>query len=258
MKYHNCLRPVSLLLALPAFAACGQAADEQPGYATVTMALTVQAEETPDGLLVEEAGGGELVLDNALAFVRDIEFDLPDGVSCSGDDDFDGECDEDSDKIVVTGPWLVDLMTGTATPPMDDIRIPAGRYKRVDVRFDDAEPAQAPGLEIPAELAGATLVADGTTSTGDAERFQLRLKFNEDARFETEDGIDVDETGTQAMLLELDASSWFASVNLSDCVEDGDLAIDDGVLMIDDEDGSCSDIENDLKRAIKESGQFDK
>ena len=45
------------------------------------------------------------------------------------------------DAISVEGDWVVDLVSGVATPSMDDIVVPALDYTRVDVRFSDADGA---------------------------------------------------------------------------------------------------------------------
>jgi hypothetical protein len=100
-------------------------------------------------------------------------------------------------------------------------------------------------------LNGNTLVADGTFTPngGEAVPFSIALDFNEEARFESAEGFDVGAGAASDVLLKLDISSWFASLPIAGCVQDGSLVID--------EKSSCDHVEQDLKDAIKSSGRLE-
>ncbi len=248
--------------------ACGGDSGETE-FSTISMRLTLDDsatsaaddssdEDAPADVSITyrlvEQGGHRLTVEQASVFIRHVEFDLPEGAECEAEHTGD-VCDED--KLSFDGPWVVDLMTGAADPDLSELRVPAGTYKRVDVRLDDAESDEAHDIDGVDSLHGNTLVVSGTYSGPEAERFELSLKFNEDARFEHEDeGLQVEAGGVRDMVLSLDVAEWFESVDLAKCAEDGDLEVRDGVLII-DESGDCSDVENDLKDAIKNSAQWD-
>jgi len=251
-----------LLLALLAAPAC-TGLETGNGHAPPTL---VAALSVTDAHPVDQTGAA-FTLDAVRANVRHITFDLPDGASCVGlpglvaesgsDAAHTAVCASGGDAIRLVGPWVVDLLTGEATPAIPRVNVQVGTYRRIDVRFDDADPDD--GVVSPADpLAGATLVASGTVALADdgATPYALTLKFNEDARFESTTGILLAEDDHAAVLLALDPSAWFAGLPLATCADDGDLEIRNGVLVIEDGSGSCSDVENTLKDAIKASGEL--
>ena len=81
---------------------------------------------------------------------------------------------EEGDKIIVEGPFFLDLVARTSEPSLGDVELPAGVYRRVDLRFDPNEASDDASLRI-----GGTLeLADGVRAV------ELGLPINEDARFE--------------------------------------------------------------------------
>ena len=215
-----------------------------------------------------DQGGAVFALTTARASVERIDVDLPDGASCvglaglldgSGGNDsapHTSVCTGGGGTVRLNGPWVVDLLTGAATPAIPAVSVPAGSYRRVDVRFAPADPKD--GVVAEADpLADQTLLATGTASlAGNAQPFQLALDFHEDARFESTSGLALVLDQTADVLLELDPSAWFASLPLAQCAADGDLDVVDGVLLLLDGQGACSDIENAIKDAIKASGEL--
>lgn len=240
--------------------ACSEASSTVTEFGTVDMNLVLgngQGQSSSDAS-TEVAG---LHAETALAFVRHIEFYLPEGdcapteqAGDAGSDAGEGEC---SDKLRVEGPWVIDLMTGSATPSMDEIRVPAGAYRRVDVRFEDADKNAAKGLEVPEPLVDWTLVATGAYDGAAAPNFDMKLKFNEDARFQSESGIVVSANGAQEMVMALDVQRWLSVVSLDDCFEKERLAVVDDVLMIEDESKRCNAVENAIKEVMKHPNRLD-
>jgi hypothetical protein len=232
-----------------------------------TVGLQFQA-VTGDG---SAASSGDVVTDDAQTtfslvdaqlHLRDIELDLPEGSTCSDVPETAGtKCDESSNKIVIDGPFVIDLVTGQSTPDLSTIEVPAGVYKRIDFRVEDGDPSEGVVAEGSAldnrSFAGSFTFDDqGTPLT-----LRLSLRFNEDIRIEDPAGIDA--TGSaQALLTTFDISAWFAGLDISGCLENGDLRIVDGEVLVDDDalsgSGDCSDIENTLKTNMKNSGQIDK
>lgn len=255
--------PLLILLS----AAC---AEEQTssmiGNPTVALDIRVTSsalETSPAALVFLDDEGTEYTLSDASAYVRDIEIDLPDGVDCEDiEADLAGGavCENgdsgSSDSIVVDGPFVVDLVAGTATPSIAEIRLPSLPFRRVDIRLDDGRVDD--GLLAPGdELVDRSLVVRADFEYMDEPVvLELSLKFNEDVRIEEPGGVELSDSEDLVVLL--DAAGWFEGIRIGRCLDDDDLVVEDGVLVIDDDagSGSCSSVEGDIKDNIKESGQL--
>jgi hypothetical protein len=167
------------------------------------------------------------------------------GTPGAGDDDLDR-------TILIRGPFVVDLMTGETTPSLAGLRIPELAYSRIDVRLHEGRLGNGV-LTSGDELVGRSLVVRADFVYMDTPvELVLSLKFSEDVRFEAPGGV----PAGPGVALELDASRWLAGVRLGDCLDDGDLVVENGVLLVDeDSDSSCSDVENTIRTNIKRSGQ---
>lgn len=243
-----------------ALAACGT--DTGNGLVTIKTGLTSSDTGTGGGDASKPSGrdqqGTVFTVESARAFVRHVEFQRPGG-KC---DDFKPSNKEfvkcDGGKIRVNGPFIADLVTQEATPSLAGVEITADTYNRVDIRLDEAKSSESlvPSTD---PLSQETLVASGTFfDQGSETRFTLALKFTEDARFEADQGIVIEETGAQDVFLRLDVARWFSSLPITKCIRDRDLEVQNGTLTIEDKGRSCSDVENALKEAIKTSGRLEK
>jgi len=209
----------------------------------------LRAAQSDLGLSATDAQGTQLSLTLAQINVGKIEFDAPGTKPCA-EADFSNSglsvrCD--GAKIRIEGPILVDLMTGTSQPSLENLVIPAGIYKRIDVRFE-----QLKGGDV-------TLTASGEIAYRQMPTpYDLALKFNEDARFESPGGITITEDAGEQVLLELDVRRWFSALPLTDCLDDGDLMIEGGRIAIRDKGSKCGMVEAALKDAIKASGRLGK
>lgn len=265
MWCHGCA-----LACLLGLGGCAGTDTGNAGVARLEAGLVTTDDSSPDETYTtEDSDGTSFTLASARAYVRDIELDLPDQVTCDdvrdqlegagvrcedSDDTASGDDSPSGGKIKIAGPYVVNLISREATPSLADVRIPAMTYRRVDVRLDDAPD----DLAGDAELRGNTLVASGSyVSDSGTSPFRLALAFSEDARFESSAGVAVTGEGA-TLLLGLEVESWFSALPIGACAEDGDLAFDGDTLVIGDGDGGCSDIENELKDAIKNATRLDK
>ena len=209
-------------------------------------------------ILDEEGEKTAFSLSTAEIMVRHIELDLPEGSSCEEQQDMIQNAICENNTITIEGPMIIDLVNGVSTPDLSEVQIPAGKYKRVDIRIDDAD--EDDGLVEGDPLEGYSMNVSAIFNSDEgAVDLELRLKFNEDIRFESDEGVEISGQGG-TLLANLDPSSWFDANVLNDCISEGDLVEEDGVIFIDDEDQSndCSDIENSIKDNIKKSGQLDR
>ena len=263
----------SELIAVAAFAGDGNG----PAFATAP------DQEVPEsGFPATDANGTTFHIDMARGYVRDIELDLPAGTLCdqfeegvfsdpvscvSATEPAEGEA-RGEDKIVVAGPFDVDLVNGTSTPSLLNVGLPSGTYQRSDTRFEEADALDDGLVAADDALNGNTIIMSGTfkrdpNNVDEPEKtFEMALTFTEDVRFEgPETGIVLDENDAEDLVLKLDVVKWFETLRITTCFDDGDLV--DNHLVISDsgsgiEGDDCDQIENDLKEAMKTSGQLDK
>lgn len=229
------------------------------GVVSLSNGLVQPAADTPPSTVFSSSDGTTFTLTQARIHLRDIRLDLPKGTKCedviglvSG---ADCKGSDDSKTIEVEGPIVVDLMTGATTPDLSGLRIPAGNYKRIDFRLEESK-AEEVGAAEP--LVGYSFLANADfTQDGVARKLELKFKFSEDARFDSDTGVDVPEGGSLVAFLKPQA--WLEGVPLGKCIRDGDVEIINNTVRIDEESGSkCSDAEGAVKEAIKTSGDLRK
>lgn len=263
------LKTTIISLAMPlCLLACGQE-DSAPQATTVQLGLTTAAETIGDD------SGASFKLERARFILRHIELDLPPGISCADvqstlvgatceaddasddtsddspkgtDDTLDDSPDDNPElgKIVINGPRLVDLVAGTVTPSLDEVRLPDLAYARVDLRVDDDKSGLLDG-EHSWEMS-APFTVDGADYS-----FKAILKFNEDIRFEAPQGVRV--VGGP-LLINFNADLWLKGLDVASCIKDEDLAAGQELLISDDSDQRCADFEGTLKKNLKRSGQL--
>lgn len=215
---------------------------------TIMLSETSLAKVSAGSFTITDVGGTTFTITEARTNVRHIQFDLPEGETDS------------TNQISLEGPFVIDLMTGTSNPEIDAFEVEPGIYKRIDVRLDDAETKD--GLVSPNDdLMDNTLVVKGTFDyDGNASRnFTFILKFNEDVRFEEPGGISIAEGATKDIVINLKVDEWLQNINITKCLDDGDVALDsNGDLLINDNNGNgdCNSFEQTIKTNIKNNYDF--
>jgi len=235
-----------LSLSILVIMGCEEATEDAETQATINMKLSQSMAKSVDGAdtyTVVDEGGTTFTITEARVNVRHIQFDLPE----------DSEQDS-TNKVSLDGPFVFDLINGTQTPAINAFEVEQGIYRRIDVRFDDAEASDAL-LSAGDELLDNTMLIAGTFDyDGTSGRnFRFVLKFNEDLRFEEPDGISVAEGETTEFLLSLNVTEWLTGINITSCLDGGDLSLEsNGDLIIEDGAGSdCGDLESTIKSNIK-------
>ncbi len=235
---------LALAITLPLATACGTDAT------AVGISVAALSGDGSPTLTAADASGTSFSITAGQLAVRDIEFDLPAGLSCAdvADQLVGASCEATDDaapdgeaKLIIDGPFIVDLVHRTAEPSLADVRIPAGTYGRVDVRVDPS-----------AALGGASLVTDlafdwgGTASTA-----ALRLSFGEDIRTEVPGGVVVAEGDD--LLARFVVDGWLAGADVIGCLEAVGAAPGDAATI----DGSaCGDVEAAVKDNFKNSADL--
>lgn len=228
--------------------------------AQATSPLVAAAEPAPAPTF--SSGDITFTLQQARIHLKDIRLELPQGTKCddvrgllSGATCKGGESGSGSGTVLVPGPIVVDLMAGTTTPDLSGLRLPAGSYKRIDFRLEEAKADEVAANE---PIVGySLLVKAGFTRDGAANTLELKLKFSEDARFESVTGIEVG--ADDELLALLKPQAWLEGLPVASCLQSGDLRLSSNVLLLDEQaQGACSDAETLVKNNIKNSGDLRK
>ncbi len=214
--------------------------------------LSLNKQPSDTSFYFSDTSGTIFTITEARVNVRHIQFDLPEEDPNSGMDT--------TNQISIESPFIIDLMSGISTPNIAAFTILPGTYKRIDVRLDDTKAEE--GLVDSADvLFDNTLVVKGKFDydSNPNRNYTIILKFNEDVRFEKPTGISVVENSTTDIVLKLKIDEWFQNIDVTSCLDSGDLLLEStGDLIIDDSNGSgpCQDIEQTLKHNIKNNYDF--
>lgn len=201
-----------------------------------------------------DVDGTPFALAEARVVIRDVELYLPDGLTCAAvAGSYSGAtCEAGDDKLEVTGPFVVDLLTGASTPSLEGVKVPPLRWRRVDYRLDDADETLLPSSD---PLFGSTLYLRAAfEQAGMTSELRGALRFNEVVRVEDAAGIQLPEGGK--LFVELDAGVWLAQAPVSACVASGELPLMDGVATLhddddlDDDDDDDDDIDDDVEESL--------
>lgn len=266
----------SLVVSAAMIAACGSEATDTPaggvgvGFRAVKPAASqgLAGDTTGAGLTLTDEVGTVYTLTSTKVNLRDIELDLPAGTRCNeieaelaggarcasdgADDSSSGGSGNDQgggDKVRIDGPFTVDLLAGTATPSLAEVRVPALAWDRIDFRI---EPADAGELAETAWRTTATFDRDGVPT-----ELTLALRFNEDIRVEADGGVTVDPAAP--LLVRLDVTQWLSAAALGACIESGEADDGDAISIDDRTRGqACGSVEGALKESIKRSMQLDR
>ena len=166
-----------------------------------------------------------------------------------------------SAQHTVNGPFMLDLLTGNATPNTITFEPPAATYTRIDVRVDQAnvEDNLVPAGDA---MLGNSIRISGTyaTTTPSAQgKFTIMFGLTEDIRFEPTGGIAIDDENSANIVLKMDVTDWLVdpanstTVDLSACMStylDTSTVEDTTDVLIDDNSGkTCSGVQ--IEKIIK-------
>lgn len=229
------------------------------GVATAELVVVSTAGDQMQPIEFQDPQGTVYTLTSAVLQIDELEFQMPEDIDCDDierqlERDFSDrvECDDsfietEDAEIKVEGPFLVDLMTGETMPELFTIRVPAIPYTEIDVEVTDS-----------AEL----LLADNTTfddtirATADFEfegnkrELQLALDFETETDIQAgeddQTGFDIQEGDNLRLMLNF--NNIFAGIPLTQCLREGDIKAQNGVVEVTDSgDGECADVEAEFE-----------
>jgi hypothetical protein len=179
---------------------------------------------------------------------------LEDSQHDSSGDDHSG-CTSDDHETEIQGPFVVDLVRGTATPA---INIPAGTYHEIKFKIEDGDPED--GLvAVGSPLDDHSFYAEAAFEhAGQPLQLHVALDFDAELELESDAGITVDGS-SQHVMVHMAAANWLQGVDIGACLDSGALVATDGVVRVSDRDGGSSDngcshigktIEENIKKHI--------
>ncbi len=181
-------------------------------------------------------------------------------VEDSTDDSADerGEVEnETEDHLKFTGPFIVDLLTGTSVPSIADLTVPSGVYTSVEVKVEPL-PLESTAVAADDPLLGQGLVVKGTYDDGVSVReFLVASRIDKDIEFKPLEGFTISEAlALNEIIVTFDVNAWFQGINIGACLDSGAPTIDaNGVALITDETpGDACAFKDLLEQNIEQSG----
>ncbi|MDH5301461.1 MAG: hypothetical protein OEW58_08885 [Gammaproteobacteria bacterium] len=178
--------------------------------------------------------------------VRDIRMDTINSDTQSGS------------TYTVTGPFVMNLLDGSAYPANVSFAAPAGNYQRVDIRLDEANPGEGV-VSNSDELVGNALIIKGTHDYNSGGTFTLTVKVTEDIRLAPTNGIVIDSDVGANVMLTYRVTDWLENaampgtmINLTSCIADPNMHLVDVNNHITLNEGTqCAGITESIGNLIK-------
>lgn len=233
---------------------------------TSTVGIALEATSSDGGSGFSDDGGLAMTLADARLYVTAIELELPAGAHCSAYEsgltgpvscanEGSGQGQQNRETIMVQGPFAADLMAGTATPDLSSVGIPPLRYQHVVVRVALGDTAGGV-LASDDELVGLSFAARASFEyMSSPAELRMRLGFQGDLEFSLGGNVEL-EPGDN-LIVEFDAAGWLKGIRLGDCLDNGDLTMEEGVVVIDEDAGTgeCAQTRNQFEENVRGSGQ---
>lgn len=131
-----------------------------------------------------------------------------------------------ANTVTVAGPYIMDLVTGSALPQNVVFDLPTGNYTRVDIRLDESNIEDSLLSTTDALLTNA-LIIKGTHNYNNVTdgTFSITVKVSEDIRFEPAAGYAVDSTKGANIALTYKVTDWLENssapgtmIDLTSCI----------------------------------------
>jgi hypothetical protein len=207
-------------------------------------------------LVITDHGGTLFNVESALLNVSQIRLGLPDGMACS-DLGFKLEapalCGQGT--IVLDGPFVFDLFTGTAVPPLDTLKLPVGLYNTLELVLEAGITVNVP-IDTVSVAQAFTLEMKGffPYDTKPDLRFTMLLGFSHAFPLILAQSMEVDSTAPAAFHVQLNVIDLMQGTNIASCLNSQGLALDStGNLLIEKNQmrGSCTALETNLMQNFR-------
>lgn len=136
------------------------------------------------------------------------------------DNESDNGSESDNGDIVLTGPFVVDVINGTAS--LGEVDIYPGTFKKVDFTFL---------TNADTEFEGHSIILNGNYTTLDGSIIPVILKssFNQQVQIALADGgVSVQANSKVTLSIVLDAQAWMESIDLANAtITNNEIIIDE-------------------------------
>lgn len=238
---------------------CGRAGSPEaagPSSAHVRLAAFSSLTDSERLLHFEDPTGTRYTLTSARVVVERAAFELPAGVAC---DDLEADLSAPvgcaDGRVLLDGPFVVELRGGRAIPAMAEASVPALDYRAVDLEVRQGGSSADP-LDAKDELVDRTVAAHATFLFENAPR-RLRLLFGFHRRMHAR--IDEPIAAGQTVALRMDVSRWLHRIPVTTCVMRGHIFADDDVVTVNGNpfSGDCAEADVEFPINFEESLRVD-
>jgi hypothetical protein len=228
----------------------------QPLQKRLQNPLLPKASNTDSIILIADRGSTLFYIQSAHLNVRQIKVGLPENMTCS---DIGYELEAPAlcgqGKIVLDGPFVFDLVTGLAVPPVDTLKMPVGLYNTIELVLDAGIPIDVPIDTVPVRQQY-TLELNGIFSydTIANRQFSLLLSFEETFPLFLTQTIEVSDKTLAEFHVQFNLNTLLEGIDITSCLNNKGLILDSaGNLLIERNRmrGLCMHIENTLKQNFK-------
>lgn len=169
---------------------------------------------TPATPVTFSDGTTTFTITEACMNIRDIRFDTVNSDTATGN------------RYTVAGPYVMNLLDGTASPADITFNAPAGNYLRVDIRLDKSNIEDGILSSTDELLTNALIIKGSHNYNGVTDgTFTIKVKVSEDIRFAPTNGLVVATDAGANVVLNYNVTDWLenpsspgAMINLTSCV----------------------------------------
>lgn len=261
--------------ALLLIACMGGTGEGNPEFGTLSVSLRARADSSAPlprsgpgaGALAKKAANDTLrlfdegrtpyAIHHIYAHVDRVEIARPQGADCRGNDSV--ACTDST--VVVSGSRFLDLLEKPSPLILKDLRLPAGVYNRMKIRFSklvDHGDGRIPAPYLP--LVGHAILMKGTFAYGGVPDRPLTifLDFDDLFAFENAAGLAITADSPYNWAGIFLASRWLGNLEITECLNEHKIALQpDGGIII-DSGTECNEIEDSLIENVRHSTVFER
>jgi len=221
-------------------------------------AITSTALLSGDVSVISKSGSslGTISLTEAKIALKDIKLEL-------GDTSTEEDSASDTD---FEGPYVLDLLTNTATPNPGEATIPAGFYKKINISIAKLEQDKADeqGMTDVDQLIDKSIYLVGTFTNLSGATKSFTMSFKLDEEFELTDGsngINIATGDNNPLIIAFALTKWF---DFSGSIAENSNNIDlsdissSSIVLSEDAEGTEKELHKLIKENIKKSADFAK
>jgi hypothetical protein len=203
-------------------------------------------------LTVKDFSGSFITLTGIQVKLQKLDFELPQGLNCT---QFVGLSCADEEASIL-GPYTLDLIQGIATPSINFIKLPEGRYSKITLEFRAVETNPQIRLDSMAIQENMTILGKLGRSDEVGKAFEIRLNLKDGLDFEDSSGIQIHSKAVNHLILKLDVDRWFEGIEFAKCLNDGSAVTDTLGTAILRGDTFCNDQGGQVRGNIEGSSEI--